>query len=162
MAKQFVVSKRSVGIKCVVNIQLTKFKGQAPYFSVTGEAYRITGRQGRPPMLASGCIHDYIQQVTSRFDDVIALHLSDIDGTPMHAVENGLYWLGQNKYQALDTEAAKRHFRCTDSEIIELLAAYKHGKQAYIDYIDKHLRPRWQQEAQAVIDKYGLEVEAER
>lgn len=162
MAKQFVVAKRSVGIKCVVNIQLTKFKGQAPYFSVTGEAYRITGRQGRPPMLASGCIHDYIQQVTSRFDDVIALHLSDIDGTPMHAVENGLYWLGQNKYQALDTEEAKRHFRCTDSEIIELLAAYKYGKQAYIDYIDKHLRPRWQQEAQAVIDKYGLEVEAER
>lgn len=162
MAKQFVVAKRSVGIKCVVNIQLTKFKGQAPYFSVTGEAYRITGKQGRPPMLASGCIHDYIQQVTSRFNDVIALHLSDIDGTPMHAVENGLYWLGQNKYQALDTEAAKRHFRCTDSEIIKLLAAYKHGKQAYIDYIDKHLRPRWQQEAQAVIDKYGLEVEAER
>lgn len=128
MAKQFVIAKRSVGIKCVVNIQLTKFKGQAPYFSVTGEAYRITGRQGRPPMLASGCIHDYIQQVTSRFDDVIALHLSDIDGTPMHAVENGLYWLGQNKYQALDTEEAKRHFRCTDSEIIELLAAYKHSK----------------------------------
>lgn len=162
MAKQFVVASRSKGIKCVVNIALRKFKGQAPYFSVTGEAYRITGRQGRPPMLASGCIHDYIQQVTSRFDDVIALHLSDIDGTPMHAVENGLYWLGQNKYQALDTEAAKRHFRCTDSEIIELLAAYKHGKQAYVDYIDKHLRPRWQQEAQAVIDKYGLEVEAER
>lgn len=162
MAKQFVVAKRSVGIKCIVNIQLTKFKGQAPYFSVTGEAYRITGRQGRPPMIASGCIHDYIQQVTSRFDDVIALHLSDIDGTPMHAVENGLYWLGQNKYQALDTEEAKRHFRCTDSEIIELLAAYKHGKQVYIDYIDKHLRPRWRQEAQAVIDKYGLEVEAER
>ena len=62
MTKQFVVAKRSVGIKCVVNIQLTKFKGQAPYFSVTGEAYRITGRQGRPPMLASGCIHDYIQR----------------------------------------------------------------------------------------------------
>lgn len=162
MAKQFVAAKRSVGIKCIVNIQLTKFKGQAPYFSVTGEAYHITGRQGRPPMLASGCIHDYIQQVTSRFDDVIALHLSDIDGTPMHAVENGLYWLGQTKYQALDIEVAKRHFRCTDSEIIELLAAYKHGKQAYIDYIDKHLRPRWQQEAQDVIDKYGLEVEAER
>ena len=162
MAKQFVIASKSKGIKCVVNIALRNFKGQAPYFSVTGEAYRITGRQGRPPMLSSGCIHDYIQQVTSRFNDVIALHLSDIDGTPMHAVENGLYWLGQNKYQVLDTEVAKRHFRCTDSEIIELLAAYKHGKQAYIDYIDKHLRPRWLQEAQAVIDKYGLEVEAER
>lgn len=162
MGKQFVVAKRSVGIKCVVDIQLTKFEGQAPYFSVTGEAYRITGRQGRPPMLACGCIHDYIQQVTDKFDDVIALHLADIDGTPMHAVENGLYWLGQTKYQGLDSEKAKKHFRCTDSEIIELLAAYKHGKQAYIDYIDKHLRPRWKQEAQAVIDKYGLEVESER
>ena len=152
MTKQFTIASRGAGIKCLVNIQLTQFKGQAPYFSITGEVYTY-GKRGRPAFVSCGCCHDSIQRITHKFDDIIALHLSDMDGTPMYAVENSLYWLEHKGWQAMQS-----YLRATYEEALELIKLSK-DKQVYTDYIDKHLRPRWKQEAQAVIDKYNLTVE---
>ena len=58
-----------------------------PYFSLTGELYR----NGR--LESCGCMHDDIIKHFPEFADMAALHLSDIDGSPSHAAENGLYWL---------------------------------------------------------------------
>lgn len=53
-----------------------------PYFSVTGSTID-TG----------GCIHDQILAQWPDLAPVIALHLSDIDGMPMHTEGNGWYQL---------------------------------------------------------------------
>lgn len=64
----------------------------APYFSVTGEIHVLDGRL-RDPVVAAGCLHDDILHYFPKLAPVIALHLSDSDGVPMHAESNGWYWL---------------------------------------------------------------------
>lgn len=66
---------------------------RAPYFSLTGAEYEKT-RHGIGWQEASGgCIHDALLEQWPDLAPLAALHLSDIDGTPMHAAANGLYWL---------------------------------------------------------------------
>lgn len=72
-------------IKTVAKITLHKIGNQAPYFSVTGTIYE----HGRN--VCGGCIHDEILAIWPDLAPVVALHLSDIDGVPMHFVGNGWY-----------------------------------------------------------------------
>ena len=60
-----------------------------PYFSITVECHRL----GFPNQCWSGgCAHDEIERYyPGRFTDLIALHLSNIDGAPSHAEANGWY-----------------------------------------------------------------------
>ena len=61
-----------------------------PYFSLTYTEHR----KGFPNQCYSGGAgHDKILKYFPRFADLAALHLSDIDGVPMHAEANGWYWL---------------------------------------------------------------------
>lgn len=55
---------------------------QLPYFSLTGETKD-----------SAGCIHETLLRKWPELGDLAALHLSDINGVPMHAAENGWYWL---------------------------------------------------------------------
>lgn len=114
---------------------------------------------GRPRFLACGCCHEYIQRVTDRFNDVIALHLGSIDGAPMYAVENGKYWLGLTKYQTFEPKNVMKYFRCTEREAYTLL---RHANTGTLEnLIDNVYRPRWKQEADAIIRKYNLVVKKE-
>lgn len=66
-----------------VEAGLHKLQGNdRPYFSVTGHTYD-----------AAGCLHDYIRAVWPELQPVIALHLSDDTGWPMHAEANSWYQL---------------------------------------------------------------------
>ena len=63
----------------------------APHFSLTYTQHR----KGFPNQCYSGGAgHDTILALYPRFADLAALHLSDIDGVPMHAEANGWYALG--------------------------------------------------------------------
>jgi hypothetical protein len=148
------------GRRLNIDIQLTQLGEQKPYFSITANVYEATGKPGRPALLYSGCCHGAIQAITSHFDDVIALHLSDINGVPMHAVANGAYWMGDSKYQMFDATKAKAHFRCNDEELKEAYKAMKENRLA--DYVNTTFVPRWKQEADAVIQKYKLTIKKER
>jgi len=53
-------------------------------FSITGETKEM-----------GGCIHDLILEHFPHFKPFVDLHLSDLDGVPMHAEENGFYWLSK-------------------------------------------------------------------
>jgi hypothetical protein len=64
----------------------------APYFSITVDQDRQ--EHGRWAEDCGGCCHDLIEaRFPEQFSDLIALHLSDIDGAPMHAEANGWYHL---------------------------------------------------------------------
>lgn len=81
--KTHIVNKREVTDLIVLG-GLHYIKGNsAPYFSLTCD-YPGGG----------GADHERILREFPEFADLAALHLSDIDGTPGHAVGNGFYHLG--------------------------------------------------------------------
>lgn len=64
------------------------YGNHAPYFSLTVDIHR----KGFPDQCQSGgCDHETILKYYPQFADLAELHLSDIDGVPMYAVENGWY-----------------------------------------------------------------------
>jgi hypothetical protein len=66
---------------------LHKIGDQAPYFSLTGEEYE------KRRLVSCGCMHDRLLEIWPDLKPIADLHLSDIDGVPMHAKANGWYWL---------------------------------------------------------------------
>jgi len=71
-----------------VRAKLSQLKGNArPYFSITADQWDEHGHA------SSGCLHDEILAVWPDLAPLVALHLSDDDGVPMHAEANGYYQL---------------------------------------------------------------------
>jgi hypothetical protein len=58
-----------------------------PYFSLTANEYDERGRD-----VCGGAMHERIVQLFPRFRDLADMHLSYINGVPMHAKENGWYY----------------------------------------------------------------------
>lgn len=153
----------------------------APYFSLTYTQHR----KGFPDQCYSGGAgHDEIVRLFPRFADLAALHLSDMDGVPMHAEANGWHWLagalggageryhGGNSTPPLSRDEClaifARHCRITLAEADtlrrEVMDEYLHnpdGWQAaravWALRMDD-MRPRWKAEAEAAIARYGLVV----
>lgn len=118
----------------IATAQLHKLGGNArPYFSLTGAEY--PRRWKNPAEHDPICCGQMGEQLTGIWPDlgsIDALHLSDDRGVPMHAVENGLYWLGftewvrwdqtQDRYgrPQVPREVVARHFRITEDEATDL------------------------------------------
>lgn len=73
-----------------------------PYFSLTCDIYDARGKD-----IGGGANHELILSGLPHLKPLADLHLSDIDGVPMHAEANGWYWLlgacpalqgGRNQY----------------------------------------------------------------
>ena len=74
-------------IGLVVHFGLHYLRGnRLPHFSITATGYE----NGRDTF--GGCCHEIIAERLPALADVIALHLSDMDGSPMHTDANGWYW----------------------------------------------------------------------
>lgn len=119
-----------------VTAKFQHLKGNArPYFSCTAEGAGF-----------AGCIHEDILKFAPEFAQAVAIHLSDDDGTPMHAIDNGWYWFGGTKYQLRDNKILADHLRIT----VEQAAALEFNtREEFSDYIDTQ-RSRWQAEAMAL------------
>lgn len=144
-----------------------------PYFSVTGEI----GRGGGRDCDTCGCIHEEIQGAWPQLTPVIALHLSDSNGAPMHAVANGWYQLaayyggageryhagnskghhgGQYREPTPDESLAAfaEHVRISTEQARELAQQWAcpddwaSSRRWYAQWIEAQ-RPRWQAEADA-------------
>lgn len=81
----------------VVKAQLYQLSGNnAPYFSVTADIYKskaYVGARNDRGWLAGGCLHKEILKFAPDLAPVVALHLADDNGAPMHAEANGWYWI---------------------------------------------------------------------
>lgn len=73
-----------------VTAGLSHLQGNArPHFSVTAEIFRPGARD----IEAGGCLHDEVIKYWPELAPIVALHLGDDTGAPMHAEANGWYWL---------------------------------------------------------------------
>lgn len=163
-------------VALVVHFGLHYIKGnRMPHFSITGEV-----REG-VRLAAVGCCHDIIAERLPELRDVIALHLSDMDGAPMHAESNGWYWLagavdvgekyhGSNGSNAKGADECMRifadHVRMPKAEAIRIVGRFANlvkaegkdaARKAFGAWIDAQ-RPRWKAEADALIRKYGFGI----
>ncbi len=59
-----------------------------PHFSVTADIFDKHGRD-----VGGGCCHDQVSKYFPEVDRLIRWHLVDDDGTPMHYIANGIYWM---------------------------------------------------------------------
>lgn len=127
----------------VVNIAVRENdpSGLSDGFSVTGDLYEPRGtwsgaaqfRNGREADM-SGCIHEEVLAAFVGLKPIVDLHLSDLDGAPMHAEENGWYFYNNN-----GLVSACRHLRV--SSIPSGMTREQFG--AFVDA----QRPRWKTEA---------------
>jgi hypothetical protein len=148
---------------------LHKIEAQSPYFTVTGEGW--ISRPG--PMRADdpdvgGAIHSTIAAAFPRLSDLIALHLSNVDGVPMHAEANGWYWYASADRDGDDPLHVPEQYRgLTGSQRAE---SYLHAPAGYFppglartgfDALVDGLRLGWLAEAQAAIAAHNLIVPTE-
>jgi hypothetical protein len=85
----------------------------APYFSITGAVFDAKIHRG-DTITRCGCLHDEILEHFPSLAALVALHLSDINGKPMHAEANGWYDLtgavAGNFGERYHAGNSKRHF----------------------------------------------------
>lgn len=138
------------------------------YFSVTADvAQKFTGTPSRMgeymqinkqvfEIWGGGCMHDKVLEYFPEMADIVALHLSDIDGMPMYAVENGWYHITREfengcKYLRLSKESIER----LKNEVYFAENSTQTMKGRFEDFIES-MKPIWKAEADAVIEKYDL------
>lgn len=99
------------------------------YFSTTADLFVNEKRE------MGCCLHDKILEVMPEAAPFVALHLAKLDGVPMHAVENGFYWLAkvagiQQPYEPEQDEKTclqylAKHLRVSEEKAAEFVEVVK-------------------------------------
>lgn len=93
-----------------------------PHFSITGTVERLA-KNGRKVFQSGGCIHEEILQHLPHLKPLVDIHLSDSDGTPMHAYANAGYWAGNTSYNELNLKQLAKHLQIS-TELAEEMVGY--------------------------------------
>lgn len=151
--------------RIVVTAGLHRIGAQRPYFSVTCDIIN-TWCRGDNAHEGGGAAHEIIAKYFPYLAPVIALHLSDDEGVPMHAADNGAYWLGLTQYKRAQVRpdpnhglveaplpylpCVASHFRITVNEARQLTTRLRSQTdvEAYVD----EQRPRWAAEAESAVN----------
>ena len=154
--KKQITKKHSEGF-IRINIS-TDGSGGRPYFSITADLCADSTFRGSK-IHACGCLHDEILAVCPELKPFVDLHLSELDGSPSHAEENGWYWLAKacgikQPYEPDQSELDcfaffMKHSRMSGPEAHELVKKVKFAKNprgVWAKAIDG-LSPRWKAEA---------------
>lgn len=140
-------SKIKDGIR--VSIEIAINQSNHIYMSVCGEVHQMT--KGRPSLLSCGQCTEELREFFPEYHDFLDLHLSDMNGAPMYAVENGLYFLEHlhdtsNDYSIL---TIMKHFRISYQEAIELSIS---KRDTQLERINSY-RLRWRREMNNAIER---------
>ena len=143
----------------------------APYFSLTAGSEEY----------GYGMLHDLILEHCPELAPLADLHISDINGVPMHAVENGWYWLkgaagdqGSFFSESINPEEEPekcmqmlaKHLRISNAEAQKLIQETTRSvkrvgsitaKQEFARYIER-LKPHWKAEADEAIERFNLRI----
>lgn len=156
----------------IVNAQLSQHGEQKPYFSITGEIWEpVRGNpekleekygadfkkiNGKQYLLGScGCIHEDIARRQPKYKSLIPLHLSDIDGVPMYAIDNGFY-----HFKSSGEAVVQKYLRLTDGQMRELrqrMIALGMTKEVFAGFVSEML-PIWKAEAEKAIADFNLQI----
>lgn len=83
---------------------LTKFEGQAPYFSITADT-QLKKRNNRWYEDGGGCMHEEITKAFPRLAPLVKWHLFSVGEGPMHYIANSIYHLQQGKREFFNSSA---------------------------------------------------------
>lgn len=114
-------------------------------FSITGSVYEKNAKEP----YRFGAMGKSIIEIWPEFEIFSRLHLSDFEGSPMYAVENGWYHMGNKK-------VAMRYLRITEEEYDKLLTAKSKEVLSYL-IVDLGINKRWKEEAKeatAILEQY--------
>lgn len=146
-----------------INISTDGCVPNRPYFSITADLCAdSTFRDSK--IHACGCLHDEILSVCPELKSFVDLHLSDLDGVPMHAEANGWHWLAKaagipQQWEPEQNSKECFQFFCNHARVSEMEAADvcehvrskgEKGRETWGKYLDG-LRPRWKAEADAAL-----------
>jgi hypothetical protein len=145
--------------RTVVTAGLNHLPGNSrPYFSVTCSIDE-QARNNRWMESGGGAAHDIIVKRFPSLAPVVALHLSDDRGTPMHAAANALYHAGFSSYpERRNVNHLASHLRISVDDAERLIASCESTDDpaaALTAFVDAQ-SDRWAQEARdaiAVLDE---------
>lgn len=122
------------------------------YWSITANIGRRKKGRVSDPLIDSrgktwefekgGCCHDEVLRIFPDLKIFINLHLSNIDGVPMHYIENGFY------HFCRDLQVAAEHLRVPLAEL-EQLKKDRVSKSDFCTYLEGK-KERWRKEAEKV------------
>ena len=149
------VVKKNINKNEIINVTIST---EGKYFTITGDILK----NGKISMC--GCIHEEINKYFPEYKPFIDLHLSNFDGIPMYAVENGFYYYqimnGDAKYHKIEEndeekwkKILKEHLRINEEEFKKfetIPGIYLHTKETFTEYVDSQ-KPRWKKEANKAI-----------
>jgi len=145
---------------------------ESPYFTITGNVYesipsrdsnRYRKEYGSSEVkrvdgihylcYSSGCIHEEIKEATDKFDDMITLHLADIEGRPMHCFANSWYNLKENTFKSAEKFCS--YYRIPIN-LYQQIMECKNLTDYQVFLISNGILDKWKSDAENVISKYNL------
>lgn len=132
--------EKGITYKVIATIKLhDECKNGTCSWSITGTLQQKKGN-GRFYDIGHGCIHEAFPKLKMFVD----LHLCDWRGTPLYPVENGYYFLQEDKKQA------KEYLRVTDEEM-EILSKCDNKEYFKYQLFALSIVERWQEESRKAI-----------
>ena len=157
--------RRGPNEKLHITAKLYQLQGNSrPYFSVTADLEdRKYGRAAENYIVGGGCMHEDILRHAPEYAPAVALHLSDENGVPMHALDNAWYWAGgvvPYRREGKPGEPAvpnapylASHLRISLADAEKIITDVWEGRtsKAGLAAMVEAMKPRWKAEALAVI-----------
>nr|DAK84965.1 MAG TPA: hypothetical protein [Caudoviricetes sp.] len=136
--------EKGITYKVIATIKLhDECKNGTCSWSITGTLQQKKGN-GRFYDIGHGCIHEEILKAFPKLKMFVGLHLCDWRGTPLYPVENGYYFLQEDKKQA------KEYLRVTDEEM-EILSKCDNKEYFKYQLFALSIVKRWQAESKKAI-----------